>query len=398
MKVSISKINLNNIETTLTKLGVDPCGISIMKDKFENILIRINNIPTTVALIIKQEMLSKGGEVATPRGMIAHHIDNGDIIISGTISQYKKLINKLAMQPFSLKDIAEQINRLIIKKQKPLLKIRDASFDFQNKKYLMGVLNPTPDSFSDGGLYQDTQQAIKHALEMIRDGADIIDIGGQSTRPDAKIISAKKELSRVIPIIKDLRTRSNIPISIDTYYSEVADAAIENGADIINDISAGSFDSEMLKTAAKHNCPIILMHMQGNPQNMQKNPTYNNTVIDILDHLKESANSAIQSGIDPNQIIIDPGIGFGKNLEQNIEIISNINMLTSIGYPVLVGLSRKSYIEQITGAKIDDRINETIASNALVLYNGASIIRVHDIKEHKKIIRLINAFKNKEES
>lgn len=256
---------------------------------------------------------------------------------------------------------------------------------------IMGILNITPDSFSDGGLFVNIESAIEHANEMIKDGADIIDVGGESTRPGAEAVPIDVELNRVIPVISELSKSTDICISIDTYKSEVAKIAIDNGACMVNDISAMS-DPKMAEVVAKSNVPIVLMHKKGTPKNMQISPHYDSLIDEIKQYLQDRVNIAEKSGISPDKIIIDPGIGFGKTVEHNLEILRRLGEFKSIGKPILVGTSRKSFIGKILN--IDDpreRIDGTSATVAIAIANGADIVRVHDVKQMKMVALITDA-------
>lgn len=246
---------------------------------------------------------------------------------------------------------------------------------------VMGILNVTPDSFSDGGRFFDTQKAADRALEMIEEGARIIDIGGESTRPGARKVPEEEERKRVIPVIKAVRKHVDIPISIDTARSSVASEAIDCGADIVNDISAMTFDESMPEIVEKHCVPVILMHMKGTPRTMQDNPVYDDVCTEIGRFLKERTEHAVRRGIDPAKIIIDPGIGFGKTLRHNLEIIKNLEYFKVLGRPILIGPSRKSFIGRILKSDPGERLEGTIAACVAAIMNGASIIRVHDVKQ-----------------
>ena len=249
----------------------------------------------------------------------------------------------------------------------------------------MGILNITPDSFSDGGRYLNKQKALIHANNLINSGADIIDIGGESSRPGSLPITADEEKNRVIPIISNLRKENpEILISIDTCKSEVAEEAIEVGADIINDISGLKNDLKMASLIQKYKIPIVIMHMKGLPNNMQKNISYNNFMEDIISFFKERLKYAKSNNIQKDQIILDPGIGFGKTLEQNFVLLKNIDLFCALGYPVLVGTSRKSFLGKTLGLDTDNIIEGSIASNLFATFKGARILRVHDVKEIKK--------------
>ncbi|MGB2697650.1 MAG: dihydropteroate synthase [Candidatus Zixiibacteriota bacterium] len=263
--------------------------------------------------------------------------------------------------------------------------------DLCSHTHLMGVLNVTPDSFSDGGKFLNPQDAVEQALIMAEQGADIIDVGGESTRPGAETIPVDEEIRRVIPVIKEIVKKTDIPISIDTYKSEVATQALDAGAVMINDISALRFDPEMKKIASRYGVPVVLMHIQGTPRNMQDNPFYDNLIQEISDYLKESVELAENSGIDEEKIIIDPGIGFGKRLEDNLEILKKLNKLNSLGKPILVGLSRKSFIGKVLDLPLGERLEGSLAALAVAIQNGAKILRVHDVKESKRAARMVDA-------
>jgi len=257
----------------------------------------------------------------------------------------------------------------------------------------MGILNVTPDSFSDGGRYLKPADALAQAEKMAEEGADIIDIGGESTRPFAQPVSVEEEIKRVIPVIRMVRKKIKIPISIDTYKSEVARAALEEGADIINDISALRMDSRMGALVASRKVPVVLMHMQGTPRDMQKNPRYRNVISDIRDFLRERIERAREYGIKEERIIIDPGIGFGKTVRHNLQIIRNLKEFKKLGRPLLVGPSRKSFIGKILNLEVRDRLEGTAAAVALCVWNGADIIRVHDVREMKRVSDITWAIK-----
>ncbi|HPI03518.1 MAG TPA: dihydropteroate synthase [Candidatus Goldiibacteriota bacterium] len=276
--------------------------------------------------------------------------------------------------------------------------IRGKSFDF-SKVYLMGILNITPDSFSDGGSFYSTQKAVAHAEFMAANGADIIDMGAESTRPGAASVSAGEEISRVVPVIKEFRMLNNdIPVSIDTYKAATAAAAVEAGADIINDISGGTFDTDMLKTAAKLGVPYVIMHTNTTPDKMQKEIKYSQqgVVNDIIAFFKEQIGKAVKAGIKEDNIILDPGIGFGKEYRHNIEIINAIPEFKKLGFPVLTGASRKSFIGIATGKTADKRLFGSMAAAAVSVIKGADIIRAHDVPETADVIKMSFEFIKKD--
>ena len=275
-----------------------------------------------------------------------------------------------------------------------VLKRNNFTFNWQEKSYLMGILNVTPDSFSDGGEFNNIESALEQAKHIINNGADIIDIGGQSTRPGSEQINLETEINRVIPIIKAIRKNYSIPISIDTTRAIVAEQAIVAGADIINDISGGTFDSEMFSTAAKLEVPIILMHIRGTPKTMQQMTDYHDLIGEILRFFNIQINKAVNAGVNRDNIIIDPGIGFAKNAEQNIELLKRLSEFQGLNLPILVGVSRKSFIGHILN-KTDpkERVWGTAATCCSAIAGGANFLRVHDVAEMYDVVRVADALK-----
>ncbi len=258
---------------------------------------------------------------------------------------------------------------------------------------VMGIINVTPDSFSDGGHFDSSQAALVQADKLVADGADILDIGGESTRPYADPVALIDELSRVIPAISQIRQHHDIPISIDTTKAEVARQALDVGADIINDISALRKDSEMIELAAQTKVPFILMHMQGSPGDMQVEPVYTDVVEEIVDFFQERLNVLAERGILPDRIILDPGIGFGKNLEHNLTILKNLQVFTKLACPILLGHSRKRFIGDITGLPVDERDLATAVVSALVASRGVSYLRVHDVAATRLALQMESAIR-----
>lgn len=257
----------------------------------------------------------------------------------------------------------------------------------------MGIINVTPDSFYSGSRGQQTEEILKRVQKMLTDGADIIDVGGQSTRPDSQLLSAKEELNRVIPVIKEIHnTFPDTIISTDTFYAEVAEAAVENGASLINDVSGGSLDKNMLATTASLNVPYICMHMRGTPQTMQLHTDYDDVCREVLDYFLQKIDNCTKAGI--KDIIIDPGFGFAKTIQQNLLLLKNLSIFKITGKPVVAGLSRKSTIYKTLGISPEDSLNGTTVLNTLALHNGAGILRVHDVKEAKEAVRLFSAYRN----
>jgi len=270
--------------------------------------------------------------------------------------------------------------------------IRDKSFVWGKQTYLMGVLNITPDSFSDGGDYNNLEAAFQRAAALVEAGADILDVGGQSTRPGAKQISPEAELERVIPIIKRIRKHLNVPISVDTTRAEIAQQAVQAGADLVNDISGGTFDAAMLTTVAELEVPIILMHIRGTPETMQQLTDYEDLVGDVIAVLRERIAAAEKAGIARSRLLIDPGIGFGKTAEQNLELLRQLDQFQSLGVPILVGTSRKSFIGKILNQEDPkQRVWGTASTCCAAIAQGADLLRVHDLPEMWEVSRVADA-------
>lgn len=266
--------------------------------------------------------------------------------------------------------------------------------DFAAKTQIMGVLNITPDSFSDGGLYFDRESAVRHAHFLAENGADILDIGGESTRPGAAALPLEEELERTVPVIEAVAKSVGIPISIDTYKSEVARRALAAGASMVNDISGLRFDPAMPEVVAEYGVPVIVMHIKGTPKDMQEHPVYEALIPELMDYFRYSIRLAADAGLPEDLVIIDPGIGFGKTISHNLEIIGNLKELTMLGRPVAIGVSRKAFIGKILGGVPSDRrIEGTAAAVAASILNGADIVRVHDVREMAKVARVADAIK-----
>lgn len=264
----------------------------------------------------------------------------------------------------------------------------DYLLQFNRRTLVMGILNVTPDSFSDGGKYINRDDAISHGIKLAAEGSDIIDIGGESTRPGAEPLSLEDELNRVIPVIKELAKEVRIPISIDTYKSEVAREALDAGASIINDISGLKSDDKMAGIAAEYDVPVVVMHIKGTPRDMQINPHYENMMSEVRNSLAESVNIALNAGVDKNKIIVDPGIGFGKDLMDNFSLIKNLDYFKSLGHFILIGPSRKSFLWKTLDVSPDETIEATAAAVTACIMAGADIVRIHDVKEVMKAVKV----------
>lgn len=269
-----------------------------------------------------------------------------------------------------------------------VFKCGDRAFKLGERTYIMGILNVTPDSFSDGGKFLDPQAAIDHAKLMVKQGADIIDVGGESSRPGSDPVSVEEEKRRVLPVIRRLAKELDVPLSIDTYKSEVAREALATGACLVNDISGLRFSPDMAALVADAEASVVVMHIKGTPKTMQKDPRYKNVVREVRDQLKAQTELARKAGVSKDKILVDPGIGFGKTVDHNCKLISEVGQLRKLGYPILIGTSRKTFIGKVLGTEVDDRLEGTIATNVVAVLGGADFVRVHDVKEIKRALTM----------
>jgi dihydropteroate synthase len=273
----------------------------------------------------------------------------------------------------------------------PVWRVGERAFDCSERTLVMGILNVTPDSFSENGRFFDSEEAVRHGAQMVSDGADVVDVGGESTRPGSESVSVDEEIRRVVPVIERiLQQNPDIPISIDTRKAEVADRALAAGATVVNDVSAGG-DPKMFDVVRRHDAAMVLMHMKGEPKTMQQSPEYDDVVGEVHELLRERIEAAEFAGIDPERIAIDPGIGFGKNLEHNLDVMRRVDAFLDLGRPVLVGPSRKRFIGAILDALEDERLEGTIGAVAWLVSCGAHVVRVHDVREVVRAVRVIDA-------
>ena len=330
----------------IEKIGFDKSYVHRAAEKFEYKNIKVYNLTPAQANIIKQTAISVGADCATHREVITGKAENSDCILGGSVSEIKKVAEKLKFQPFGLKELGENIYNFV-----------SCEIERNNGCKIVGVLNLTENSFSDGGMYNNFENAVKHLDEMIADGADIIDIGAESTRPYSSPVSDDEQLKKLLPVID--YAKGKIRLSIDTRSAKVAQECLKSGADIINDVSGFDYDNDMINVIAKYNCPVIIQHSKGTPENMQDSPKYNDVIEEIYLDLKGKCNIAKSKGIE--NIIVDPGIGFGKTRENNFEIIKRVQEFKT-------------------------------AINALAIERNVDYIRVHNVKMHKKLIDLMKMF------
>ncbi|MCX5710606.1 MAG: dihydropteroate synthase [Candidatus Omnitrophica bacterium] len=384
----LQSVRNKNLKKLMQEIRVDSYGVGIMLPKANHYLVRLNKVSNISANILKQEMLSLGGDVAVSRGALTGSVKKTDCLLMGTLSQFDRLNNKLAAQPFGLNRLAESLRSSFTRYEREdfILDLGRYRLNLGVRTHIMGILNITPDSFSgDGLLHKDC--ALKYAGQLIRDGADIIDVGGESTRPGARPVSLKEELGRVIPVIKLLSKKIKVPISVDTVKPQVAEQALDNGAVIVNDIT-GLKDPKMVKEIARKRAAVVIMHMKGTPRSMQKNTVYVSLLDEIIEYLGERIDRATSVGISPEKIIVDPGLGFAKSAEQNLEILNNLRDLKVLGQPILVGPSRKSFIGKLLKTAPQERIFGTVAASVIAAGNGAKIIRTHDCLAVKQALKV----------
>ncbi len=380
--IGVSKLDTDRLLENAGCLTIKLCGVRVLHS---------NALSDAFRAVGAEVVVGKAGDAGA------------DIVILGIPSQYRSAIYTLKRDQLDAAELIEEIEETIEHGLEassgqvspivtPFASDQKVLSEMQNRTLVMGILNVTTDSFSDGGRFFDASAAIRHGAQMLEDGADIIDVGGESTRPGSEPVGIEEEIRRVVPVITELRKLTNLPISIDTYHAAVAQAALDSGATIINDISGMMFDLNVRRVAACARCPVILMHIKGTPRDMQKNPSYTDLMGEIVDYLRGRIDDVIQAGVDEHSIIIDPGIGFGKLPSHNLEILRRLSELKSIGRPVLVGTSRKATIGHVLGGlSTDERLEGTAATVALSIASGASIVRVHDVKQMKRVVLMTDA-------
>lgn len=388
-EIIIKKAN-KDILKELGSIGFDKAYLSEAKEKYIGEKYKIFNLKPYEANILKQTCLSLGFDCAVNRDTITCKCETTDCLIFATRSQYKKLVQKLKNQPFRLKKTAEKLNELLTYKIEPI-KIRNYSFDFK-RPYIMGILNVTPDSFSDGGKYNNPKKAFEYCIQMINEGADIIDIGGESTRPSAKPVTIDVETDRIIPVIEEIRKNNiDIPISVDTRNFKTAKTAIEAGADIINDVSGLDYDELMFDYVSKNNIPVVIMHSDKVPA-VSSNFTKGDIVEDVYKSLEEKIEKLVNAGMERKNIIADVGIGFGKSQEGNFELLKRMQEFSSLMVPILSGISRKSFIRNSFNITADEADIPTAFYSAML--TSVNIHRVHNVALTKKFLNYASLIKS----
>lgn len=384
---NIEVLNKKEAMEELVRIGAEHGGCVLMAPKAIHRVLKIYDLDPRQASVIKQEMLSRGGEAAVEKGVLDFSVSSSNVLLMGTLKQYAGLMTKLKMQPFGLASLAKQIKEVLTRlegRSAKWLTCRDKRIQVGMRTLIMGILNVTPDSFSDGGKYADPGYAVEHALSMVEDGADIIDLGGESTRPGHIPVDAETEMKRVLPALKRLIREVPVPISVDTCKAPVAEAVLAEGAHIINDQWALGFDNDMAAVVARYEVPVILMHNQTGTE-------YQEMMGDMIHYFETSIQKGMAAGIPRDNMLIDPGIGFGKDVEQNLEVMNRLPELACLGLPVVLGTSRKGMIGKVLGLPVEQRVEGTAATVSVAIAGGADIVRVHDVKEMSRVARMTDA-------
>ncbi|WP_406677490.1 dihydropteroate synthase [Moorella sp. ACPs] len=387
---TIEIINVPDAATAqklMVEIGVEGRGIELMVPKALHYCLKLKDVPARAANILKQEMLARGGEAAMAAGVAGWSVDKTDVLLFATRRQLELLVEKLPRQYFGLNKLAVAIQAALDRWEKTgiqEIKCPRGPLVLGRRTLVMGIVNVTPDSFSDGGLFYDPGAAVEHAHRLVEEGADIIDVGGESTRPGHDPVPAEEEWRRLEPVLKRLVAEIKVPISVDTYKAVTARRALDLGVDIINDIWGCRGDADMAAVCGRYQAPVIIMHNQ-------QGTAYRDLMFDILTSLQESIRLVEENGVPPEQIIVDPGIGFGKDLQQNLEVMGRLRELKVLGKPILLGTSRKSMIGKTLELPVDQRLEGTAATVALGIAHGVDIIRVHDVRAMVRVARMADA-------
>jgi dihydropteroate synthase len=341
--------------------------------------------------ILKQELSSRGGDVAVSEDLFQWMKENGGCLLMGTVAQFERLLPRLKGPDLGLQELAVSLEAALHNHDDPVPPCHPG-LPLAQGPLLMGVINVTPDSFSDGGQHRDLESTVLHGLEMVARGATLVDVGGESTRPGSEPLPEREELGRVMPVVKALAQSLPGRVSIDTYKARVAAEALASGVFMVNDISALRMDPEMVAVVRDAGCPVILMHMLGRPKTMQDEPAYDDVIEDLYAFFLERANWAIDNGLKEENLLIDPGIGFGKTTAHNLEILRNLESFRSLGRPVVVGASRKRFLGELTGIDVPQgRDVATAATTALAVLGGAHIVRVHEVDVNRQAVQVAKA-------
>jgi dihydropteroate synthase len=385
------------IAREIERTEAEPSGVGALTRKGRTLLIRLEDVPLRASPLLKQEMLAVGADSAHARGVLDFSVKTTPVILLGSPGQYHQLFTKLRRPPSRLADIADAVESALdhyLSQAPRTIHGIHRSLSLGDRTRVLGVLNLTPDSFSDGGRYVTPPAALRRAREMVREGADAIDVGAESTRPGATTVSVAREIQRLEPVLGRLHEVLEVPISVDTRKPEVARKALALGADLVNDVS-GLRDPAMRQLLVRTGAPAIVMHMRGTPRTMQRNVAYADLRGEVYAALADATARAIQEGVSPDQLLVDPGLGFGKAPEQNLELLHHLGEFRSLGFPVVVGASRKSFLGRATGgAPPAQRREAGIAAAVIAALRGAHVIRTHDVEATARALALVDAVRH----
>jgi dihydropteroate synthase len=377
----------------MREIGVDPAGIALMAPKGRHRTLRLEGLSPWQANLLKQEMLSLGGEAAVHRGAIDCSATMTAALLMGTEKHFRSLQVKLQSQPPAMKRIGQEVRVALedYDRRRFPLTLGSRRLELGDRTFVMGIVNVSPDSFYDGGRHFSTERAVEHGRRLAQEGADLLDVGGESSRPGAEPVPLEEEKARVLPVIEELAACCDVPVSVDTYKADVAKAALEAGAVMVNDISGLRFDSRMAGVVAGAGAAVIVMHMQGKPGTMQDSPEYGNVMGEIVEEIGAMVEKAIEGGVGRDRILVDPGIGFGKKLEHNLHLLRHLSELRVFGRPIVVGPSRKAFIGAVSDLPPEERLEGTIAAVCHCVAAGAEVVRVHDVKAVRRAVQVADA-------
>jgi dihydropteroate synthase len=383
-----------DVARELERTDSDPEGVGIMTRKGRTLLVRVEDVPLKAAPLLKQEMLALGADASHARGVADLSVVTSPVVLIATPGQYQRLLPKLRRQPFRLREIADAVESALDhygSRSARTLRGLHRTVPLGDRTRVMGVLNLTPDSFYDGGRYDRPETAVERAEAMVQEGASLIDVGAESTRPGSSGISAEQELERLRPVLGRLHDRLQVPISVDTRKPEVARAALEIGADLINDVG-GLREPEMRRLLVRSGAPVVVMHMRGTPETMQQDLIYADLRGEVYAYLTTQTELARTEGVASEQMLIDPGPGFGKSAEQSLELLRHLGELRSLGYPLVVGASRKSFLGRLLeDAPAEERGEASLAAAVVAGLQGAALVRAHDVRATVRALAVADA-------
>jgi dihydropteroate synthase len=378
-------------QAALTRAGVSEAGMSVMDKRTLFRTVRVTGLGIREVNILKQELTSRGGDVAVSEDLFQWMRENGSCLLMGNLAQFERLLPRLKGPDTGLRELADSIETAL-GNYGEICPPCHPGLHLDQAPLLMGILNVTPDSFSDGGSYRDVDSAALHALDMVARGAALVDVGGESTRPGSEPVSEPDELNRVMPVVRALARPLHGRLSVDTCKARVAAEALAAGALMINDVSALRMDSQMVAVVRDAGCPVVLMHMLGSPKDMQSDPRYEDVVADVYAFFLERLNWAVDNGLSEQNLLIDPGIGFGKTTAHNLELLRNLEAFKSLGRPIVVGASRKRFLGELLGIEDSRRRDQaTAATTTMAVLAGAHVVRVHEIAGNRQAALVASA-------